>query len=153
MKAAAHLLFNLRIPLEGPGAPPHGDAVHSADIAHPTALDDPTHVEGQHSMTNTHHSESAEPASDEFTWERHEPTGSILRVGHTSCCGAFELASEGGQYVVLRPTDEPNVYEETGRGRYRTAVAAYITLVYRHRRGHKSRGETPEFDPLLDGRA
>ena len=85
-----------------------------------------------------------------FEWEPYESPGSgILRVGHTSCCGLYELASLGGQFFVLRPSEE-NGYEETGRGVYRKAVAAYVALVKQHRRHHLRRGEAPEYDSLLD---
>ncbi|MEV0624150.1 hypothetical protein AB0I81_63330 [Nonomuraea sp. NPDC050404] len=40
-------------------------------------------------------------------------------------------------------------YEETGRGRYRKALEAYIALVMRHGTEHLSRGEGSEPDTFL----
>ncbi|GAA3251166.1 hypothetical protein GCM10020216_084450 [Nonomuraea helvata] len=87
--------------------------------------------------------------TDTFEWTPYTPSGANLRVGHTSCCGRYELASEGGQYVVLRRAADG--YEETRRGRYRAAVTVYVALVAEHREEHRSRGEEPEYDALLDG--
>ncbi|MGW2220994.1 hypothetical protein ACWCSD_38920 [Nonomuraea sp. NPDC001684] len=85
-----------------------------------------------------------------WVWEpQHETGGGTVRTWHTSCCGAYELASLGGQYFVLRP-DGRGGYEETARGIHAHALAAYIELVTEHRRPHQRRGEPTEYDPLLD---
>lgn len=63
-------------------------------------------------------------------WEPYIPRGPQMRIAETSCCGEYELASEGGQYLVLRRT--AGVYEETGRGRYVYATALYILLTSWH---------------------
>jgi hypothetical protein len=85
-----------------------------------------------------------------LTWEpQRDPGNGIVRSGHTSCCGAYELASLGGQYFVLRPVGDG--YEETGRGIYRKAVEVYVALVQAHRAEHRSRGEQSAHDELLDG--
>jgi hypothetical protein len=83
-----------------------------------------------------------------FEWVPYTPVGSMLRVSHTSCCGRFEWASEGGRFFVLRPADDGG-YEETGRGRYRQALDVYIALAERHRAEHLRRGEAPEPDTFL----
>ncbi|NRQ37981.1 hypothetical protein HII36_40050 [Nonomuraea sp. NN258] len=65
-------------------------------------------------------------------WEPHRPPkGGILRIRATSCCGAYELASLGGQYFVLRPTSDGG-HEETGRGMYAHAAKVFITLASEH---------------------
>ncbi|MEQ4723748.1 hypothetical protein [Nonomuraea sp. B19D2] len=78
-----------------------------------------------------------EPASDGFTWEPYTSgRGAVLRVRDTSCCGVYDLASEGGQYLILRK-DGKEGYEETARGVHANAVAAYIALVQKHLQTHK----------------
>ncbi|MFC5814135.1 hypothetical protein [Nonomuraea harbinensis] len=90
-------------------------------------------------------------APADLAWEPHVlPGGDVVRVRHTACCGAFELASLGGQYFVLRPAEVTGEYEETARGRYITAVAAYVALLKQHHAEHLRRGQTPERDRLLD---
>jgi hypothetical protein len=74
-------------------------------------------------------------------WETYTSSGAILRVRHTSCCGAYELASEGGQSLVLRP-DGNGGYQETGRGKdVKTVAAVYAALVTQHRAAHHHRGD------------
>lgn len=82
-----------------------------------------------------------------FTWEPYRPSG-VLRVTHTSCCGMYEFASRGGTFFVLRHVGGAR-YEETGRGRYPIALAAYIALVKQHHADHRGRGERPEPDTYL----
>ena len=90
-------------------------------------------------------------APADLMWEPHVPPGgNVVRVRHTACCGAFELASIGGKYFVLRPAQAPGEYEETARDRYITAVAAYAVLLKQHHAGHLSRGQRPEPDELLE---
>jgi hypothetical protein len=84
-----------------------------------------------------------------FTWEPlRDPGNGIVRARHTSCCGAYELASLGGEFFVLRPAGDG--HEETGRGIYRNAVIVYMALVQEHRVEHWRQGEQPEYDALLD---
>ncbi|MEV5554941.1 hypothetical protein AB0L44_14935 [Nonomuraea wenchangensis] len=67
-----------------------------------------------------------------LVWIPHVPrTATEPRVRDTSCCGAFELGAEGGQYFVLKRTGDG--YEETGRGTYAHASAIYTTLASQHR--------------------
>ncbi|MFG6193390.1 hypothetical protein [Nonomuraea sp. JJY05] len=88
--------------------------------------------------------------ADTFGWTPYATSGGTLRVRHTSCCGRYELASEGGQFFVLRQAERGG-YEETGRGRtYRGAVRTYVALVIEHRREHITRGEPLEPDPYVD---
>jgi hypothetical protein len=63
-------------------------------------------------------------------WSPYQSRGP-LRVRETSCCGLFELCSEGGQYFVLRYAD--GRYEETGRGLHTQAREAWDRLVREHR--------------------
>jgi hypothetical protein len=98
-------------------------------------------------MTRTRQPQTLEPA---FRWEPYRTVGSQLRVSHTSCCGLWEWASEGGQFFVLRHTGDR--YEETGRGLYRQALDIYIALAEAHHAEHLRRGETPEPDTFLKGR-
>ncbi|MEV1005031.1 hypothetical protein [Nonomuraea sp. NPDC050202] len=87
---------------------------------------------------------------DTFVWTPYAPSGGILRVRHTSCCGRYELASEGGQFFVLRQAENGG-YEETGRGRtHRSAVRTYVALVIEHRREHVTREEPLEPDPYVN---
>ncbi|TDC11384.1 hypothetical protein E1267_00055 [Nonomuraea longispora] len=65
------------------------------------------------------------------TWESHTPRGSRLRIHETSCCGEYELASEGGEYFVLRWTKN-SAYEETSRGIYGRAAQAWRALAEAH---------------------
>ncbi|MEU8403847.1 hypothetical protein AB0C28_52475 [Nonomuraea sp. NPDC048892] len=99
--------------------------------------------------------QTVEPEQDEqdqpaFKWEPHRTVGSLLRVSHTSCCGLYEWASEGGQFFVLRRTGDR--YEETGRGLYRQALDIYIALAEAHQAQHLRRGEAPEPDTFLKRR-
>ncbi|MEQ4717937.1 hypothetical protein [Nonomuraea sp. B19D2] len=85
------------------------------------------------------------PTADTFEWTPYVSRGGILRVAHTSCCGRYELASEGGQFFVLRQAEEAG-YEETGRGRYRQVLDVYIALAEQHHAEHARSGERPEPD-------
>jgi hypothetical protein len=96
---------------------------------------------------------TVEPKQDEqepapaFVWEPYTP-GSVLRVSHTSCCGLYEWAAEGGQFFVLRSAGDSG-YEETGRGRYRQALDVYIALAEALRGEHLRCGERPDPDTFL----
>ncbi|TMR89126.1 hypothetical protein [Nonomuraea basaltis] len=72
-----------------------------------------------------------------YRWGPYIPRCLRPRVCKTSCCGEFELASEGGQYLVLRPTGDGG-YEETARGLYARAAQAYADLAFRHRCGRRA---------------
>jgi hypothetical protein len=61
------------------------------------------------------------------------------RIAETSCCGAYEWACEGGEYLVLRPR-KGGGHEEAGRGRYVDARLVWNELVIEHRRGHQGSG-------------
>ncbi|WP_433435392.1 hypothetical protein [Nonomuraea sp. CA-141351] len=89
------------------------------------------------------------PTADTFKWMPYVSHGGILRIGDTSCCGRYELASEGGQFFVLRHTDDG--YEETGRGRaHPKVVEIYTALVIEHHNDkHARRGERPKLDDFL----
>ncbi|MBT2232781.1 hypothetical protein [Nonomuraea sp. NEAU-A123] len=106
-------------------------------------------------MTRARQAHTVEPEQNEqdeppFRWVPYRTVGSQLRVSHTSCCGLWEWASEGGQFFVLRRTGD--CYEETGRGLYRQALDIYIALAEAHHAEHLRHGETPEPDTFLKGR-
>ncbi|MEO3884356.1 hypothetical protein [Nonomuraea sp. B5E05] len=63
-------------------------------------------------------------------WEPYAPRTPRLRVHETSCCGEYDLASEGGQYFVLRWNGDH--YEETSRGRYGHAVKVWLEVTATH---------------------
>jgi hypothetical protein len=67
---------------------------------------------------------------DVTAWEPYRARGP-LRVRETSCCGSYELCSEGGQYFVLRFVE--GRHEEAGRGRYGEARQVWVRLVREHR--------------------
>ncbi|MET8990794.1 hypothetical protein ABZW49_35540 [Nonomuraea wenchangensis] len=70
--------------------------------------------------------------ADALEWTPYVSRGGTLRTGHISCCGQYVLASESGQYFVLRPFEDGD-YEETGRGRtHRDVVEIYAALVVEH---------------------
>ncbi|MGP3921408.1 hypothetical protein [Nonomuraea sp. 10N515B] len=53
-----------------------------------------------------------------------------MRVVATSCCGEYELCSEGGQYFVLRAAGDS--HEETARGRFAQAAHVWEVLAAQH---------------------
>jgi hypothetical protein len=70
-----------------------------------------------------------------YVWEPYVPYGPRpVRVVETSCCGEFEWCCEGGQFLILRHTEEHG-YEETARGRHAPARSAWAALVAAHRHG------------------
>ena len=71
-------------------------------------------------------------------WEPYVSHGRV-RVIETSCCGAYEWASSGGEYLVLRSM-EGGGHEEAGRGLYMNARLVWNELVIEHRRGHQGSG-------------
>jgi hypothetical protein len=84
----------------------------------------------------------------DIEWEPYTSSGGVLRVTHTSCCGLFEWAAEGGRFFVLRRTSGGG-YEETGRGLHHQAIEVYKALVQDHHAWHRRRGERPEPDTFL----
>jgi hypothetical protein len=78
------------------------------------------------------HTRAAAPPEviDMHTWEPHIWQGTRLRIHDTSCCGEYQLASEGGEFFVRRQAG--NEYEETARGRYGRAVTAWLDLSAEH---------------------
>lgn len=62
-------------------------------------------------------------------WEPYTRSDRI-RITETSCCGAYEWACQGGQFLILRFAGPG--YEETARGLYRQAREAWEDLVHAH---------------------
>ncbi|GAA1681064.1 hypothetical protein GCM10009733_092250 [Nonomuraea maheshkhaliensis] len=98
-------------------------------------------------MIRARRPQTAEPDPPEpvFEWVPYTPIGSALRITHTSCCGRYEFACEGGRFFVLRPVAGGS-YEETGRGLYRHALTIYTALVEHHRAEHRHRVRRPGSD-------
>jgi hypothetical protein len=66
-----------------------------------------------------------------ISWERFDTSRcQRVRIGETSCCGAYKWVCQGGEFLVLRPAEHG--YEETGRGRYSQARLVWIALVDEH---------------------
>lgn len=73
-------------------------------------------------------------------WEPYaRPARDRIRVIETSCCGAYEWACQGGQFLILRRT-ESEQYEETARGVFRQARQAWQALLIRHEEEHRREG-------------
>ncbi|GAA2294946.1 hypothetical protein GCM10010149_48880 [Nonomuraea roseoviolacea subsp. roseoviolacea] len=78
-----------------------------------------------------------------IAWEPHVPRGRT-RVTKTCCCGAYEWAAEGGQFLILRrapsrgrePRPRRVRYEEACRGAYARAYAVWEDLVEGHTCAH-----------------
>jgi hypothetical protein len=87
---------------------------------------------GGNPLAATYHASAAESRkrSDMYEWEPHAPRAPQLRIYATSCCGEYELASEGGEYFVLRPANDG--YEETARGRFSRAAQLWNVLTSEH---------------------
>ncbi|MDP9848115.1 MULTISPECIES: hypothetical protein [Streptosporangium] len=101
-------------------------------------------------MTRTRQPQAVKQEGPTPEWEPYTSHGAILRVRHTSCCGRYELASEGGEFFVLRPADRRG-HEQTSRGRaYRDVIQMYAALVRKHHLDHTSRGEWYEADPYVN---
>ncbi|MEV6150365.1 hypothetical protein AB0L53_08485 [Nonomuraea sp. NPDC052129] len=65
-------------------------------------------------------------------WEPYQRAESErLRVTETSCCGEYEWACQGGEFLILRYNGSG--YEETGRGRYAKARQVWERLVQAHK--------------------
>lgn len=66
-----------------------------------------------------------------YIWEPHTPRAR-WRVADTSCCcDAYLLCAEVAEYYVLRRTTA-GAYEETARGSYGLALAAWADLTEQH---------------------
>ncbi|SEG43666.1 hypothetical protein SAMN05444920_1021029 [Nonomuraea solani] len=65
-----------------------------------------------------------------YIWEPHTPQR-LRYVKEASCCEAYILCSEGAQYYVLRRVDFAR-FEETARGPYGYAAAAWLDLAEQH---------------------
>ncbi|MEQ4719383.1 hypothetical protein [Nonomuraea sp. B19D2] len=61
------------------------------------------------------------------------------RVSETSCCAAYEWASHGGLFFILRRTKKG--YEETGRGLFREARKIWDELTRKHAEEHQKEKE------------
>lgn len=77
------------------------------------------------------------PRNATHKWEPHIPR-CPTRVHETSCCGEYEWASEGGEYLILRWTGNGETQEETGRGVYAAARAVWSELATQHRHRRKA---------------
>ncbi|GAA3660929.1 hypothetical protein GCM10022224_025440 [Nonomuraea antimicrobica] len=64
------------------------------------------------------------------------PVKDRIRITETSCCGAYEWACQGGQFLILRARC-PEGYEETGRGLYRQARSVWDLLISAHENEHR----------------
>lgn len=70
-------------------------------------------------------------------WEPYlRPPKDRIRITETSCCGAYEWACQGGQFLTLRRTPTGQ-YEETARGLYRHARPVWQALLILHEDEHK----------------
>ncbi|MFI7452399.1 hypothetical protein ACIBQX_33235 [Nonomuraea sp. NPDC049714] len=70
-------------------------------------------------------------------WEPYRrPPKDRIRITETSCCGAYEWACRGGQFLILRQTTTGR-YEETARGLYRHARPVWQALLVLHEDEHK----------------
>jgi hypothetical protein len=80
---------------------------------------------------------AASGPADDVEWEPLQSfRAHTLRIKDTACCGAYELAAQGGQYIVLRPR-RAGGYEETGRDNYQTTIAVWNLLVAEHGKQHR----------------
>ncbi|GAA3243373.1 hypothetical protein GCM10020216_070650 [Nonomuraea helvata] len=70
-------------------------------------------------------------------WEPYQrPPRDRIRITETSCCGAYEWACQGGQFLILR-SQEPGRYEEAARGLYRQARQIWQALLVLHEEEHR----------------
>ncbi|WP_219527101.1 hypothetical protein [Nonomuraea guangzhouensis] len=75
-------------------------------------------------------------------WEPYQRAkGERLRVTETSCCGEYEWACQGGEFLILRYNGSG--YEETGRGRY-AARKVWEHLVQAHKVRATRRRASPD---------
>ncbi|WP_113699569.1 hypothetical protein [Nonomuraea lactucae] len=76
------------------------------------------------------------PAADEPSWVPFQRHNDLYRVKVTSCCCQYELVSQGGQYLILRPAPGGG-YEETARGIYRATIGVWDRLIIEHAGHHR----------------
>lgn len=77
------------------------------------------------------------PDAPVLRWEPYlRPRNDHIRITETSCCGAYEWASQGGQFFVLRAAESEG-YEEAGRGRYTHAREIWMMLIAEFEKEHK----------------
>jgi hypothetical protein len=82
------------------------------------------------------------PDPPDHEWEPYlRPPKDRLRITETSCCGAFEWACQGGQYLILRRTSTGR-YEETARGLYQRARRVWHLLLALHEDEHQREART-----------
>lgn len=70
------------------------------------------------------------------------PARDRLRITETSCCGAYEWACQGGQFLILRAKDIKG-FEETGRGLHKQARLVWDALVAEHENEHDRKNMSP----------
>lgn len=64
-------------------------------------------------------------------WEPYIPNGALFCVAEASCCEEYVLCSESSEYFVRRRGDDGK-YEETARGSFLQASAAWVRLAAGH---------------------
>lgn len=80
------------------------------------------------------------PDAPASRWEPYQrPPKDRIRITETSCCGAYEWACQGGQFLILR-AKRPDGHEEIGRGLYMQARAVWAVLIAEHAREHLKQG-------------
>jgi len=68
-------------------------------------------------------------------WEPYQRPRDRIRITETSCCGAYEWACQGGEFLILR-AKRPKGYEETGRGLNQQARSIWVALLAEHAKEH-----------------
>lgn len=82
------------------------------------------------------------PDHPEHVWEPYlRPPKDRLRITETSCCGAYEWACQGGEFLILRRTSTDQ-YEETARGLYAPARQVWQALLALHNEEHQQEALT-----------
>ncbi|MCK2219680.1 hypothetical protein MF672_038680 [Actinomadura sp. ATCC 31491] len=79
--------------------------------------------------------------TEHHRWEPYIPARTRLRVIEASCCEAFILAYEEGDFFVWRHAAAGR-FEQTARGPYRLAFLAWMALITTHPK--HNREVTPE---------
>lgn len=64
------------------------------------------------------------------------PARDRIRITETSCCGAYEWACQGGQFLI-HCGQTPEGFEETGRGLHKQARLIWDALVAEHENEHR----------------
>lgn len=79
------------------------------------------------------------PDAPVLRWEPYlRPRTDHIRITETSCCGVYEWADQGGQFLVLRAAPIEG-YEEAGRGRYKHAREIWMLLIAEFEKEHECR--------------